>query len=101
MILYVDSSTCELCKTSCESLQHLFFDCNKVNQCWENIRQWIWTETDINFQFSKDIVMFGMMDNAKSNVINWFIIKIKYYIYTKKIQNKYLNINDVKNTLKK
>ena len=32
--------------------------------------------------------MFGIMDKAKSIVINWFIINIKYYIYTKKTQKK-------------
>ena len=100
MIHHVDSIPCEFCKTSCESLQHLFFDCNKVNQFWEKIRQWIWTETGINIHFSKDIVMFGMINNAKRNVINWFIINIKYYICTKKIQKKSLNINEVKHTLK-
>ena len=35
-----------------------------------------------------DKVMFGMVNNKYSNIINWLIINIKYYVYTMKMQKQ-------------
>ena len=36
--------------------------------------------------FDKIIVMFKMVNSKYSNIINWLIINIKYYVYTMKMQ---------------
>ena len=100
MIHYIDSDICSFCNTYPETLQHLFFKCDNVYNLWKEVKSWILSKTGIQINFSKDIVMFGMVNNKNSTFINWLTINIKYYIYNMKIQKKMLNINSVKNMLK-
>ena len=61
-----------------------------VYHLWEDIENWILRKTGINVRFSKDTVMFGMINNEKSNVVNWLTVSIKYYIYCmKKMKKRY------------
>ena len=100
MIHYIDSDICSFCNTYPETLQHLFFKCDNVYNLWKEVKSWILSKTGIQINFSKDIVLFGMVNNKNSTFINWLTINIKYYIYNMKIQKKMLNINSVKNMLK-
>jgi hypothetical protein len=99
MIHYIDSDACSFCNIFPETIQHLFFECNMIYHLWEAIENWILGKTGINIHFSKDIVMFGMINNEKSNFVNWLTINIKYYIYCMKILKKNVHFNAVKNIL--
>ena len=86
MINYVDSNKCAFCNNLPETLQHLFYDCNKVREFWRNVEKWIFIKTGIRISFTKNKLLFGMMTEVKmSKNINWFIINVKYYIYGKYI----------------
>ena len=45
-------------------------------------------KTGIIVSFENVIVMFGMVNSKYSNIINWLIINIKYYVYTMKRRKK-------------
>jgi hypothetical protein len=100
MIHYIDSNACSFCNNYPETIQHLFFNCDKVIHLWNEVKSWILCKTGTEFNFTKNIVMFGMINNKHSSFVNWLTINIKYYIYSIKIQKKMLNINSVKSLLK-
>ena len=43
--------------------------------------------------------MLDMVNSTFSNIINWLIINIKYYVYTIKMQNQKLAIASVQSIL--
>jgi hypothetical protein len=101
MINYSDSNKCTFCNKLLETLQHLFYDCDKVRELWKSLETWIFHKTGFRISLTKNIVIFGMIDDKLAQNINWLIINIKYYIYTMKILKRNLCINTIKVILQK
>ena len=99
MIHYVDSNKCSFCNNAPETLQHIFYDCSKVRNLWGELEKWIFNKTGIHLSFNKNNVMFGMINNKISKIVNWLIINIKYYIYNTKIFKNSLNIKNIEDVL--
>ena len=76
---------CDLCNIETETLEHMFFDCTFINTFWQNLTQkFLYKLPHVNnFQFSKELILFGMKQNVKTDKpINLFILCAKYYIYS-------------------
>ena len=66
MINYVDSNKCVFCNNVPETLQHLFYDCNKVQELWRNFEKWIFIKTGIRIIFTKQKVIFRVIEDKMS-----------------------------------
>jgi len=76
MINYIDSNKCVFCNNFPEIFNTCFTI--KVRELWENVEQWIFVKTGISISFTKNIIIFGMIDDKMAKNINWLIINIKY-----------------------
>ena len=76
-----------------------FYEYTQVKALWNSVQDWVVKTTGIVVHFDKLIVMFGMVNSKYSNIINWLIINIKYYVYTMKMQKQKLPIASVQSIL--
>ena len=53
------NNLCEFCHHSPEAIMHLFCECDKVNDLWSNIKQWIFMKTRISINFLKSTKLLG------------------------------------------
>lgn len=95
------NNLCTFCLTETEKIEHLFWQCNVVNQFWEQVNQWIYTKGDYMLNINKYRAIFGMpQTNLFIRPINYILILTRYYIYKCKMKNTNLDIriweNDVK-----
>ena len=101
MINSVDSNKCAFCNNLPETLQHLFYDYNKVREHWRNLEKWILTKTGIRISFTKNKIIFGVIVDKMSKHINWLILNVKYYVFSTKIVKINVCINTIKVVLGK
>ena len=99
-----DSPLCRLCETNIETIQHLFVDCPKMIEFWNNINIWLSTRAQINlgilFQTSPESIIFGF-DNlgVNSKSLNVLLLVGKHYIFNCARKQKRLNINEFQEKL--
>ena len=83
------SSLCDFCNMNIESMEHLFWECQMVQNFWLEIKKFL-NNKDIVINLNYRTVVFGLLNNEKrqnTNVINFIIILAKYYIYKMKLNN--------------
>ena len=80
---------CEFCRKKSESIIHLFWQCPHIQQFWTNLAEYINIKcTHVhNFHFTKDLVLFGMCHNIKTDtILDLIILLAKQYIYSCKVK---------------
>ena len=90
------SQLCTFCNNHSETIQHLFWHCEKVKTFWNELSTLIKQRcrNSHNFSFSENLVMFGQSDNVYTDEIcNLMILLAKYFIYKCKVQQSCLNLN--------
>ena len=83
------SPMCTFCAAHRETLIHLFVDCERIQIVWINIEEWIRNRLNLNFRFTKQIIMMGLNEDISStmdvkNAIQRIILMGKYSIYRTK-----------------
>ena len=90
------SQLCTFCNNHSETIQHLFWHCEKVKTFWNELSTLIKQRcrNSHNFSFSENLVMFGQSDNVYTDEIcNLMILLAKYFFYKCKVQQSCLNLN--------
>jgi hypothetical protein len=97
-IKITDSDKCLFCNTQSDTIQLYFLLCHNVNNFWVTFNNWWKSVTNkdlIEIATTNSLqtnILFGFQDhNGTTEVLNYFALQAKYYIYNKKI-NK---INDL------
>ena len=86
-------STCRLCTNNEETILHLFYNCIKTKDFWENISNWMRIKLKLPWFFDEEQVMFGYLSNGRNgDQINLLILCAKWYIFQCAKNNKILNI---------
>ena len=99
----IDSEMCTFCNEKKESLEHLFWECNIVQNFWNNFINWLLKSCNHihNLELSLEFVIFGCKDNTKTdNIFDLLLLLAKYFIYKCKVKNVQLNITHFKNEVK-
>lgn len=77
-----DSPMCVLCDSSPETLMHLFVECQKSKILWQNLKTWIESTLNRNFEFTKEHILLGYnVANLDFVPINSILMITKYYIF--------------------
>ena len=93
------SDKCYFCKRESENIEHLFWECTKVQDILIALERELDNKT-ITLSYNKATFIFGFFNNKKLNIANnTIIIWIKYYIYKTKYQEGTLSINALLNFL--
>ena len=80
---------CEFCRKKSESIIHLLWQCPYIQQFWTSLAEYINIKcTHVhNFHFTKDLVLFGMCHNIKTDtILDLIILLAKQYIYSCKVK---------------
>lgn len=97
---------CTFCKTQDETIEHLFFCCNKVQAFWAEVSDYIFVNCQISHCFTlKDIICYLEDHTNKSfqYIVNFLILIGKFFIHRQKFLKSQLYfslfVNDVKNLM--
>jgi len=86
----VDSSQCTFCQNEEETLDHLFWECNKVQSFWSDFIGWLQTHFVhcTNLVLSRELIILGTKkNNYTDKIIDLFILSAKHHIFASKHQN--------------
>ena len=89
------SHLCTFCNSHSETIQHLFWSCQRVNHFWKDLSTLINQRCGHvhNFCFSEMLVLFGQSDFIYTDeVCNLMILMAKFFIYRCKVQNSTLTL---------
>ena len=84
------NNLCSFCNNAVETIVHLFWECNLVNNFWHNLESWLKGECVhiIELNITKEDVILGIQNIRRAdNVINLIILLAKQYIYRIKYKN--------------
>ena len=78
-----ETNECGLCKQAPETIVHLFTQCNKSNELWENIVKWIKNKIGIDIVLSNTHKILGYLTmDAKFWPINLILLVTRKYLYS-------------------
>lgn len=87
----VDDDRCEYCQRKPETIYHLFVECEKVKQFWNELKRWVRINTNIQLDLNDKNILFSYQE--KHLLISYLFVVAKYYIYANKFYQKNLTIN--------
>lgn len=93
-----ESDKCSYCNKESESITHLLFSCEIVNEFWNKLKLWLLDKANIILQLDLKTIMFSACSQA---LIHFIIVVAKYYIYKNKFVIKTLSIEGFERYLKK
>lgn len=100
-ILYVwklaESSLCSYCQEDYETIEHLFVNCRITKRFWELLQSWYECLTDTEIMLTPSIILFNNMDNWTINAI---LLSAKQFIFSRKVQDKFINFYVFKDILR-
>ena len=97
-----DTENCRICKNFKETLVHLFSECPKVYNLWQNVYAWINQKLNLNLNFNATILTLGYPISDKSFwPLNFILIITRYYIFKCASKEKDFNIYWLQKLIKK
>ena len=93
----MNTNLCSFCKSEKETIVHLFWNCEIVQELWQNVRNLNSVYSNVTLSLSTKNVIFNRVHNSKKNIGNFLCLLTKQYIYKQRCLNKCLNFNELKN----
>ena len=95
-----ETQLCSLCGLYTETLEHLFYDCKVTYSLLLQLTDWLATG-NIHINLNQTTILLGYLhkDNLYHTLINHIILIFKYFIFTKKLQNKEPSLESLKQKL--
>ena len=76
---------CTFCNDEIETLVHLFIECNKVANIWQEVIENLLQPFGVS-SLTKDQIVLGVETTAEQNeIINHIILEVKHHIYVCKL----------------
>ena len=95
-----DTPLCTFCNNEIETLVHLFVECNKVTNVWQEVIDKLLQPFGVT-NLTKSEIILGVETTPEQNeIINHIILEVKYYIYVCKLEKCNPLFNRIKNRLK-
>ena len=95
-----NDALCTFCQTSKESIIHLFWKCNKIQQFIRSVVAWL-NAFNIQCDISEKYFLFGLQEEHKfTKVLNFILLYAKYYIYLARCKKQTLTLNVFQKKLK-
>nr|XP_039247864.1 uncharacterized protein LOC120325769 [Styela clava] len=79
------SPKCTFCERNVETVLHLFYFCEFVQQFWEIVNAWLTVEYGLNLNLTYREILMGVEQNQG---INCVLLSARYYIYKCKLRNE-------------
>ena len=73
-----DHDDCFFCDSKPETIEHLFWYCDRIFPLWNALAHWIRSVTEIEIEFSLESVLLGYTNGMPcKNAINCIILVVK------------------------
>jgi hypothetical protein len=83
----VNSTLCDFCCRDTETIKHMYYDCQHVQNLWTWIHTWL-NEKEVEFNLNFQTACFGVQKKSRNDsLINMIILLAKYYIFKCKMEN--------------
>ena len=97
----VNSSLCDFCNMFTDSINHLFWECQHIQQFWRDLHTFLATK-HVYIDFSYELISFGFLDNSQLPYSkNFIVFSAKYFIFINKCNKTIPDITNYKNYLYK
>ena len=93
------SDKCDLCGLETENSYHLFYQCFVSQRFWVEIKQYLLIKFNLYLPVERLSILFGIVNQAYSSVLNTIIILGKQLIWSCKHGNKLPTLSHFKNSL--
>ncbi len=88
-----DDPNCTFCKDEVETIEHLFWNCDVIQNFVEQIDNWL-LSNGVSIPFTKTRFIFGNTSHVvKGEASNLIILSIKQYIYNTRCYKKKLSLH--------
>ena len=94
-----ESDSCSFCKSTRETIRHLFVDCEKIQKLWKGVSLLVKSlGNSSQLVLDYENIMFNKIDNSRmqSTITNFICLVTKQYIYRTRCLNNIPNINELK-----
>ena len=85
----LNDQNCTFCHEFTETIDHLFWECDKVKELLLNLQTFCTNTLDEDFQFSKKEFIIGSKVKIPKNIL---CLQLKYYIYVMRCNDKSLSL---------
>ena len=92
-----ETKYCTFCKTEEETIEHLFYDCNKTYTFWQQFSNCV-RLFFVDFELNKKNILLGSQEY--SLFLNLLVVIAKKYIYSCKLSEKVPNIKELEMKIK-
>jgi len=97
----VDSPLCDFCEKELEKIEHLIFHCTKMCTFWGDLKV-VLNSLNITVRLHIKAGLFGSLDRENmSGLVNYILLKSKYFTYRCKLNNHSLCIRLLVDKFKK
>lgn len=86
-----DNDLCEYCSNHSESIYHLFVQCEKAKQFFNELKIWLSANSNLTIELNEKNILFSYEEGYQ--IKNYLLIMAKYYIYRNKFFRNELNLN--------
>ena len=92
---------CSFCNLAPETIIHLFWECQEIQNLWEDISIWLnFRNLFPDLEITSESIIFGFKGNTvMHSTLNLIFLVIKYMIYKSKVQEKHISLPIVKNEI--
>ena len=94
-----DDAQCYYCQSSRETLLHLFFYCDKVQELWTDVELYIEQRFKVKVKINQQNMVTNRVVQKISSVINLICLITKQYIYRQRCMGGSLNFPMLKNQI--
>ena len=96
-----DQDECFFCDKKPETIEHLFWYCDRICPLWNDLSNWICEQTKIKIAFSLESVLLGYTGCMPyNNAINCIILVVKFFIYKCKMERRFPDFPGIQSYLK-
>ena len=92
-----ETSLCQICKTSIETIEHAFLECPSVTTLWRQIENWISLKIKKAVKLTNIDKILGRL--SSDEIIDRIILCTKTVFFNNRKKGKLHQINDVKRAL--
>ena len=94
-----NNPNCSFCGSEEESIEHLFFHCPFSSNIWEEIKNWINSQSSCSINFEITDILFGKPGD-QNNALNYIILLVKYLIFSCAKNDNQISFEKVRQFLK-
>ena len=90
-----NSPLCNFCNEEEDTFLHAFFECEHVNDFWNNVKDWVNQNSNNDIHLSKTDIIFGKF-GSHQNALNIILLICKMYIFRSARESNRLSLHEIK-----